>query len=333
MSGGVQTVSDINASNNSAVQFSATSCSGVSDILVPSCGAWLGGWSNDYGVSGLRNQVEEHETRIGRQLQVVHSYHPVGNNSLSTDEKYFINRPSTLLLANWKPTNTWALGDGSNSSVNAAIDTIADSIITVAPNKILFTVFHEPENDVTGSAAGCASNIYIGSAGTPAEYRAMWQNVRNRFDAKGVNNVVWAVNYMGFSKWDCMVDDLWPGNNLVDWVMYDPYGTNGETWEGSTGRFYTWLMNNSDASHDYSSKPFGVAEWGAWQTTQSAVYAFYDGAKAALDANTYPNLKLYAVFDAQGINESRISYDDASMLDSVELQHYKSFISSPAFTH
>ena len=28
----------------------------------------------------------------------------------------------------------------------------------------------------------------------------MWQNVRQRFDAVGVDNVVWMMNYLGYSR-------------------------------------------------------------------------------------------------------------------------------------
>ncbi len=315
----------------SVTSTASPSCNTVSDKLVPGCGAWLGAWSNNYGSIGLRNQLEEHEARIGRQVSVVHSYHGVGSNTLSADDKFFINRANTYLLTNWKPTSAWAQADGSNSTVNAGIDAMADSVKSVAPNKLVLAVFHEPENDVSGGAGSCASNIYVGSTGTPAEYRAMWTNVRNRFDAKGVTNVVWAMNYMGFSKWDCMVKDLWPGNNLVDWVMYDPYPSGSETWATGIGRFYNWLNANSDASHAFSSKPYGLAEWGAWHTNQAAVYQLYEDGKTAIAAGTMPNIKMYTVFDATGIDDSRVGYNDASILDTTEQQKYNSFVQSAGF--
>lgn len=331
----VAIVSDTNASGQQAIKFGLTAdgqCGTVSEILVPACGAWLGAWSNDHGVSGLKNQILEHETRIGRQVQVVHSYHAAGNVTLSSDEKYFINRADTILLANWKPAATWSQADGTNATINAQIDAMADSILTVAPKKIILNVFHEPENDVSGGAPSCSSSIYVGSSGTPAEYRAMWQNVRNRFNAKGVSNVVWAINYMGFSKWDCMVKDLWPGNDLVDWVLYDPYPGGSENWTTGIGRFYNWLMANSDTTYDFKSKPFGLGEWGAWQKDQASVYKLYDDGKAALAAGTFSNIKMYTIFDAVGIDDSRVSHDDASVSDPIEQQKYNNFVTAPQFS-
>jgi hypothetical protein len=322
---------DSAASGGSAIKFTSDTTSNctISTKLVPSCGAWLGAWSNDHGVSGLRNQIQEHEARIGRTVHAPHSYHPAGNTNLSADEKYFISRPNTFLHANWKPASVWRNAGGNNATVNASIDTMADSIKSVAPKKILLTIFHEPENDVSGGAASCPSTTYKGNTGTPAEYRAMWQNTRNRFDAKEVTNVVWVMNYMGFSNFDCMAKDLWPGNNLVDWVMYDPYPGGNETWNTGIGRFYNWLNANSDATHAFSSKPYGLGEWGSWHKTQPAVYTLYDAGRAALVANTYPNIKLYSIFDAIGIDDSRTNTNDAEQPDTIEQQHYNNFATAP----
>ncbi len=330
---------DSTASNDGSVQFGTASagCSSVSAILEPGCGAWLGAWSNDHGVSGLRANTEEHEARTGKKVSFVHSYHPVGNTSLSADEKYFINRADTYLLTNFKPANTWAQANGSNATTNAQIDAFATSIKSVAPKKVMVMIFHEPENDVSsGKPAGCSSGLAFASganSGSPAEYRAMWQNTRARFDALGVNNVVWVMNYMSAAKWDCMIKDLWPGNNLVDWVMFNPYPTGSETWNTGIGRFYDWLNNNSDATHAFSSKPYGLGEWGAWHKDQASVYKFYDDGKAALAANRFPKIKLYAIFDAIGVDDSRVSHNDAEVADPAEQAKYNNFVQAPQFNH
>lgn len=307
---------------------SSSSQCGIGDKLVPLCGAWLGGWSNDYGVSGLKNQVANHETRIGRKLDVVRSYHPVGNLPLSSEEKEFINRENTTLFLNWKPSNNWA--SVASGSVNTDIDKVADSIKSVTPKQVLMTIYHEPEDNVSGGASGCSANFtYKGDSGTPADYRAMWAKVRERFDAKGVSNVVWVMNYMGFTNWHCMENEMWPGNNSVDWVMWDPYGSGKESWDANVDVFYNWLTDNSNTSHDYLSKPWGLAEWGAWHQNQSDVYNFYNGAISALDNNKYPKIKLYSIFDSAPTNDSRISYTWGGTFDQQEENKYKDFANDP----
>ena len=106
----------------------------------------------------------------------------------------------------------------------------------------------------------------------------MWHNVRARFDALGITNVVWVMNFMGYEGWNCVENAVWPGNDFVDWVMWDPYPRNA-TWAYHVGGFYNWLTTHSDAEHNYLSKPWGLAEFGNNGTSQANVYQMYDDAQ------------------------------------------------------
>lgn len=331
------TTASATVSGGKAVTFSAAPCL-VDQKLVNPCRPWLGAFANSYpGVTGWRNDILDHESRIGRQLDIVHNYHAPGTAPpLSADEKYFINRGHTILLVNWKPALPWSDGDGSNATVNAQIDQAADSIKSVAPKKIMLTIYHEPEPDVTGGASGCTTSTYKTDAkgGTPAEYRAMWQNVRSRFDAKGATNVIWVMNYMGFSRWDCLIDDMWPGNYLVDWVMYDPYAANNtETWDSTVGRFYNVLTSKTTSVTNYTSKPWGLAEFGIGPNAdQQHTYDYYADAKTALETNKYSRLKAYVAFDHDGVHSTMVGYTPAPALvaDPAEQQRYNAFANSTA---
>ncbi len=297
----------------------ATNCT-IDSNLVNSCRAWQGVSPNKYpGVTtSLRARVTDFETRTGASMDFVHDFSTAGQ-TLSADDIYYINRPNTYLLLNYKPSFDWASADGSNASVNAGIDAMANSIKAQGSKKVLFNVWHEPENDVSGGAASCPSTFtYVGTTGTPAQYRAMWQNVRNRFDALGVNNVVWSVIYMSGAKWDCMQKEMWPGNGLVDWVMWDHYYSNTETFNSGTSRFYNWLTANTDVAHAYTSKPWGIGEWGSWKTNQSDVYQLYTDGGKALTANTFPNIKLWTLWDSIGSADSRVQYTSTGVKDQNE---------------
>lgn len=303
----------------------------VDDKLVNSCRPWLGAAAGGYsGVSGVGGQMLAHEERIGRQVDIAHLYTTPGQMQLSDESVFFANRPDTILSVTWQPASKWADADGSNATTNANIDRMADSILALGSKKIMLTLHHEPENDVSGGGEGCsATKAWVGSAGTPAQYRAMWRTVRDRFDAKGVTNVVWVMNYMGYSGWDCIVDDLYPGNDLVDWVKWDPYGEKVD-FESLVGRFYDYLAQTSDPAHDYLSKPWGLAEWGSWHNaTQDHAYLLSQGAKAAVETNRFPRLKAYSVFDFGAT--CRIAYDRNGTYDPLELAYYKAYANSPAF--
>lgn len=340
LANGASLVSDSAASGGMAVRFAAATggqeCA-ISSKLVNSCRPWLGGFANSNAsfASDTKSQILGHESLIGRQLDMPHTYHPVGSNTLSAADTYFATRPNTILVTNWKPANIWKDADGSNASINAGIDQMANSIKSLGTTKIMLVVFHEPENDVS-SDPNCPDVSYKGSAGTPTDYRNMWANVRSRFDNAGVTNVVWAMNYMGFSAWNCLVKDLWPGNDKVDWVMWNPYsGSNAQTWDDAASIYYDWLTQNSDAQHDFLSKPWGLGEFGIGHgntqvADQAHTYQFYDDIKASLVANRYPRIKAYLGFDTQGVHDTQIAYVTVTHeYDAVELQHYKNFAQDP----
>ena len=296
----------------------ATNCT-VDALLVNSCRPWQGVSANKYpGVaSGLKARTADYESRTGTQVDFVHDFKTAGQ-VLSSDDIYYVNRPNTYLLANFKPSSNWPSANGSNATVNANIDAMARSIKALGSKKILLDVWHEPENDVSGGAAGCPSSVYKGHAGTPAEYVAMWQNVRNRFNAIGVTNVVWGVIMMSGQQWDCMQKAMWPGNNLVDWVMWDHYYTNNENFNSGTSRFYNWLTANTDATHAYTSKPWGIGEWGSWQSSQAAADQLYVDGGNAMRNNTFPRIKLWTLWDSGATNDSRVGYTLQGVRDQNE---------------
>jgi hypothetical protein len=311
----------------------------LSDKLVPSCGLLLGAWSNNHGVgSGFKARLLEHEQRIGRQVRIVHNYHsPSEPPPLTADEVFFAARPNTIVWVNWWPAAKWADAAGGNATVNARIAAVADSIKGVAPSKIMLTIVHEPENDVLAGSTACPvdGRRHYGTAGTPADYRAMWRNVRSIFTARGSSNVVFNMNYMGYvPNWACEFKDLWPGNDLVDWVTWNPYSLNGstETWDRTINSFYSWMSANNDATHDFLSKPWGVGEFGVGsKATRAFEYQYYTDAKAAIDAGRFSRLKYYSVYDAIGAFETRTNYDTAGVLNPTEQTKYNAFANDPLF--
>jgi fibronectin type 3 domain-containing protein len=189
---------------------------------------------------------------------------------------------------------------------------------------------------VTGIPEGCAkAGSPTAASGTSADYRAMWKNVRARFDAAGVTNVVWVMNYMGYEPFRCMTNGLWPGNDLVDWVAFDIYGTaTRPNFTANVGSMYDFLNATSDATHNYASKPYSLAEWGIYQNglTQQQTYDYSDMAKTAVETNRFPNLKMYMIFDnlaGDGL-ENRVGYFYETE-DPVRQQHYTAFAQSSAF--
>lgn len=310
----------------------------VTAKLVNPCRPWLGAWSNTYPGhtnTGLRDMMGYHESRIGRQVEIVHAYSNPGA-TLSADQRYYATRKGTMLLLNYKPSTNWASASGSNPSVNSQIDAMARSIKAIAPAKIFLTVFHEPENDINHATTSCPLPTAVSNAGSPRDYINMWHNIRARFDALGVNNVVWGINYMMYPGGTCIIKQLWPGNNYVDWIWSDPYIQGSGNRPDFVSRMdftYNWFRDNSDSTYDFNSKAWGLAEWGFQKGSQSQAYAVYDQARAAVTANRYPNFKAYVVFDSNSgpRGGGAIGLTSGGVFDPIEQQHYNQFANDPVF--
>jgi hypothetical protein len=159
----------------------------------------------------------------------------------------------------------------------------------------------------------------------------MWANVEARFAALGVTNAVWVMDYMGFTGWDCMIDDLWPGNDLVDWVLWDPYASNNENYSQAVGAFYNDLTNRSDSAHDYLSKPWGLGEFGDRNTSDANQESFYTTVAQSLDSNQFPKLKLLTLYDAVGsTGDYRVAYDEAGSWDNAEVADLEVLSADPS---
>jgi hypothetical protein len=133
----------------------------------------------------------------------------------------------------------------------------------------------------------------------------MWAHVHERFAKDGVTNVVWTLNYMNYSKWDCMEGDMYPGDQYVDWILWEDYVDNGN-FSASNAHFYDVLKSTystkADANgitHNYWSHPLGNGEAGATGSNESVVVGEYNEMKSDLDNNAQ-GLKMRAYFDAAG---------------------------------
>jgi len=217
--------------------------------------------------------------------------------------------------------------------VNAGIDMMAASVKSVAPAKIFLTVYHEPQGDVS-SDSNCPNVVYKGLAGTPTEYQAMWRNVRSHFDSAGVNNVVWVMDYQNYAPLNCLTNDLYPGDDLVDWVMFNGYGNpKTASYVTNVNNMYSLLSSNSNANHNYLSKPWGVVEWNMRDATESEATSYYAQAKAALDNNTFPKLKAEMAFDSIGPGgyENRVAYVAGGVYNQTKQDAYTAYAQDPVF--
>jgi hypothetical protein len=190
-------------------------------------------------------------------------------------------RQVSLLSYNWKPSTSLTWRQIADGQADGNIQTVARGLQRY-PGTLFLAIHHEPEND-QGDA---------GSGRTPADYVAMYRHVVETLRDLGVDNVVYVMNYMGFSKWGPVADDFYPGDDVVDWIAYDPYAFAGQStfaallnqpagdWPG----FYDWAVGHAPG------KPIMLGEWGFDLATQPAAPAALDGAVETL-ARDFPMVK------------------------------------------
>ncbi len=95
-------------------------------------------------------------------------------------------------------------------------------------------------------------------------YPAAYRHWRDRLKAKGVTNVVYAINYAGFRTDSTAYTRTYPGDAYVDWIAWDPYdfscAKNGalNTWRPFYDRLEAGLLGTGAKSKSYALLETGV---------------------------------------------------------------------------
>jgi hypothetical protein len=305
-------------------------------ILVNPCAPWLGAAASgnpgtpmqiaagDGPGSDPLSQFNYLSQLTGQHLQVFRDYHSplnAGNSNatLPFDPATAVGKAELEFAAagvyddvNWSPSTfqqAMPVAQGGDPAVNADIKLVADRIKQLAPRKIFLTLWHETNINISSDPnppTGCTPQLAKNpnrQFGSPAQFVAAWRNIYDVFAQEGATNVVWAIDYLQGTTHECVVPQLWPGNQYVDWVLFDSYpGTQGRSWQDSAGLFYTYLTQHSSAVINYASKPWGIGEFGYCNVHPGGLTAeqYFGSVQAAVQANTYPKLKMYLVYADTG---------------------------------
>jgi hypothetical protein len=273
----------------------------VSEKLVPSCAMWWGVAPRVFTSLSMPEALRQAEADAGRPYDMLHRYHTNGELFPTAEEKAAASEPGKerMLFLNYKPATDMTWRQVADGKADARIDKLAAHIKATYQDKFFLAIWHEPENDVNPAA---------GSGKTAADYAAMFKHTVQRLRAGGVTNAVTVVAYMGYPKWGASnwFDALYPGDDVVDWVGFDPYGsgeaapaymagdfsklvnrTDGLNWEGS----YDWAVKT------HPSKPVMLAEWGIYENAANAGGKAKYFQSVAAQVAKYPKLKALVYFD------------------------------------
>lgn len=244
--------------------------------LVPKAGrVYFGAAAGGFTDVPADKAVKTWEKAVGRTAQLFHVYH-VGDQVWPTNaEKAMVRDPKKprILVANWKvayKTNWAAVARGQ---MDYRIEALAKRLRYDFHEPFFLVLHHEPENDV---------NPKVGSGMTAADFANMFRHVVQVLRRLGIHNAIPVVAYMSIEKWfnEPWWHDLYPGNDVVDWIGYDAY-INAKPGAYHYGDFASMLDRGGDAL------PQGFYRWAAethpWKPLMIAEFGIYRGLKAKDD--------------------------------------------------
>lgn len=279
-----------------------TDCT-VSVKLVPSCGTWFGAAGNPEGGESWEAAQTRFEKDAGRTMDITH-YYKRGQSAMFPNAGELKRQDETnknrILFYNWKPSGlTWRqVADGA---ADPYLKSLGAYMKANASKKFFLSLNAEMEDEVNQSA---------GSGQTATDFRDFFRHTTQVLRANGGTNAVTVMNYTGIEKWGTMswFNDLYPGDDVVDWIAQDPYAfgkppvwltdfagmvnrtSNPSAWPG----FYNWAAKN------HPTKPQMLGEWGVDEDVTYPDYKRDFFNTAANQLTQFPKLKALVYWDSTG---------------------------------
>ncbi len=187
------------------------------------------------GMSGgdVWNQLPSIESSINKKVMIVGKYQPWGDTgaNFDTDLMERLSQKNYIPLITWEPWNPNYTGEAYDQPEYKLSNIVAGNFDSyIHQYAIDVKKFDKPV--VIRFAHEMNGNWYPWGAGvngnTPADYRAAWIHVYDIFEQNEVKNVtwVWSPNEV-FTDVDApyaqSYDELYPGDQYVDWVAFSAY--------------------------------------------------------------------------------------------------------------
>ena len=268
------------------------------------------------------------EIKYGKPLHVYRIFKGRGNAGFPDEEAFasWIKAGGIVFYSIYE--NVYS--DIVSGNIDWAIEAWANKFKEVAPAKMFICMRYEPDlyavETTSSGQFGNVSNINEKFYFTPAEYRALWRYVWNFFQAQGVTNAVWAMDFSvegsTVDKYLPLVAALWPGDQYVDWLMWNLFVFEKQKNRyDSAGSQFAYFVNHSYATFEANSgvpmewegeyyaanftaaRGWGLGAWGAnavqgWTHLDEAERVrFVADAGAVLSSGKFPRLKLSCYFD------------------------------------
>lgn len=193
----------------------------------PPHGAYAGAYvdPSTYVESERIREFEEFESRVGRRLDIFHTFHTWTDPFPSEAETYFANR-GTIPLISWAGTDLSEVVSGEHDQL---ISKRARALRRWGEPILLRWRWEMNRPNLAGEI------------GSPGQYVKAWRHLHRIFEKESVTNVAWV--------WCPLVDPLadsdfsayYPGDDVVDWICADGYARESAvSWKDVFEPFLEW---------------------------------------------------------------------------------------------
>lgn len=235
----------------------------LSDKLVPACGVLWGISTNPATQATL--QAAEKDT--GRTFDLVYRYHDIVADFPDDDERAVVREGRALHIAiaareYGEGEDTVSYADIARGTYDASLRRQATGLASL--NAPVFVTFEQEANQ----------RRKLGVRGSAEDFKAAWRHVHEVYKAEGATNAVWVWVMTGAAENLSRAGQLWPGNDVVDWISWNVYNGSGcnsgkvkpasyETFEQGLKPFYDWVRRSGPALGIDPDKPMMISESGS----------------------------------------------------------------------
>ncbi|MFF8958999.1 glycoside hydrolase family 26 protein [Streptomyces sp. NPDC014894] len=233
-------------------------------LLVPPCGAWFGAYVR-HDKPDLEEKVLAYEKRLGRQLDIVYTYHDMSTGgdgeegTLLTEQERRVGQDRMLLLS-WE-SKWWGGGrERQPRWKQIAAGKLDRSVIDVQAKRI--KEYGKP----VFLSFDLEMDSRIPEDGSPADFVAAHRHIHDRFRALGVANAVWVWNVTGYPGHQELFPKLYPGDDYVDWIGYNQYNyfrchdAEWQSFERTQRGPHDWIRKNISDTKPLMLPEFGTAD-------------------------------------------------------------------------
>jgi hypothetical protein len=198
------------------------------------------------------NDLMYFENHTAERSVAVQMWSQDWTSDIDTDLMRAVRQHGSIPMLSWQPY----LSRSEEKTLNQIYTGLHDEYIEESAELVKsfgHPVFIRLGHDMNGNWFPWAERA---NGNAPGDYVKMWKHVVDLFRENGANNTNWVwcpyVNHEGSE----MLEDLYPGDDYVDWTCIDGYNSN-EKWSS----FYELFKETYDqVTYIAQSKPVYIAE-------------------------------------------------------------------------